>query len=48
MIEEARFMTSWLDGELEEGRFADARLEKRFRALLERLSKRIGETIPMA
>ena len=41
-------MTSWLDGELEEGRFADARLEKRFRALLERLSKRIGETIPMA
>jgi len=41
-------MTSWLDGELEEGRFADARLEKRFRALLERFSKRIGDTIPMA
>jgi hypothetical protein len=47
-IEKARFMTSWLDSELEECRFADARLGKRFRALPERLSKRIGETIPMA
>jgi hypothetical protein len=41
-------MTSWLDGELEECRFADARLGKRFRTLLERLSKRMGQTIPMA
>ncbi len=41
-------MTSWLDGELEECRFADARLGKRFRTLLERLSKGLGETIPMA
>ena len=41
-------MTSWLDGELEECQFADARLGKRFRTLLERLSKRMGETIPMA
>jgi len=48
MIEEARFMTSWLDGELEEGRFADVRLGKRFRTLLKRLSEGIGETIPMA
>jgi hypothetical protein len=41
-------MTSWLDGELEESRFLDARLGKRFRILLERLSKGMGETIPMA
>ena len=41
-------MTSWLDGELKKSRFLDARLGKRFRILLERLSKRMGETIPMA
>ena len=41
-------MTSWLDNELAECRFADERLGKRFRTLLERLSKGIGETIPMA
>ena len=41
-------MTSWLEGELEESRFLDARLGKRFRTLLERLSKSMGETIPMA
>ena len=41
-------MTSWLDGELEESRFLDARLGKRFRILLERLSQSMGETIPMA
>ena len=41
-------MTSWLDDELAECRFADVRLGKRFRALLERLSAGIGETIPMA
>ncbi len=40
-------MTSWLDDELEDCRFADARLGKRFRILLERLSKGLGETIPM-
>jgi Transposase DNA-binding len=47
-MKEARFMTSWLDGELEESRFLDARLGKRFRILLERLSQSMGETIPMA
>jgi len=47
-IEEARWITSWLDDELEECRFADARLGKRFRTLLEKLSKAIGETIPLA
>ena len=41
-------MTSWLDGELAECRFADVRLGKRFRTLLKRLSEGIGETIPMA
>ena len=41
-------MASWLDGELEECRFADARLGKRFRTLLEQLSTSLGETIPMA
>jgi len=41
-------MTSWLDDELAEGRFADVRLGKRFRSLLQRLSEGIGETIPMA
>ena len=40
-------MRSWLD-EVEECRFADARLGKRFRTLLEKLSKGLGETIPMA
>ncbi len=41
-------MTSWLDGEVGECRFADGRLRKRFRILLDRLSKGLGETIPMA
>jgi hypothetical protein len=41
-------MRPWLDEEVEECRFADARLRKRFRILLERLSKRLGEPIPMA
>jgi Transposase DNA-binding len=44
----ARWMTSWLDDELEECQFADARLGKWFRTLLEKLSKAIGETIPLA
>ena len=41
-------MTSWIDEELVGCEFADARLGKRFRALIERLSHAIGETIPMA
>jgi hypothetical protein len=41
-------MTSWLDDEVEGCRFGDGRLGKRFRILLERLSKGLGETIPMA
>lgn len=41
-------MRSWLDEEVEGCRFADGRLGKRFRVLLERLSKGLGETIPMA
>jgi hypothetical protein len=41
-------MTSWLDDEVKECRFGDGRLGKRFRILLERLSKGLGETIPMA
>ena len=41
-------MTSWLDEEVEGCRFADGRLGKRFRFLLERLAKGLGETIPMA
>ena len=41
-------MTSWLDDELEECRFADVRLGKRFRTLLEKFSQAIGETIPLA
>jgi hypothetical protein len=47
-MREAPFMTPWLDGELVKSRFLDARLGKRFRIPLERLSKRMGETIPMA
>jgi Transposase DNA-binding len=41
-------MTTWLDDEVEECSFADVRLGKRFRTLLERFSQAIGETIPMA
>src|SRR5262245_33585247 len=41
-------MASWLDDELAECGFADKRLAKRFRTLVERLSGGIGETIPMA
>ena len=35
-------MTSWLDEELAECRFADVRLGKRFRPLLGRLSEGVG------
>jgi hypothetical protein len=41
-------MTSWIDQELAGCAFADARLDKRFRTLVGRLSEGIGETIPMA
>jgi hypothetical protein len=39
---------SWIDQELEESRFADKRLGKRFRTLLEQLSEGTGESIPIA
>jgi hypothetical protein len=41
-------MTSWIDEELAGCAFGDARLEKRFRTLVERLSESVGETIPTA
>ena len=41
-------MTSWIDQELTGCEFADVRLAKRFKTLVERLSEGIGETIPMA
>ena len=41
-------MTSWIDQELAGCEFADARLAKRFRTVVEQLSQGIGETIPMA
>ena len=41
-------MTSWIDQELAGCEFADVRLDKRFRVLMERLSEGVGETIPMA
>lgn len=41
-------MTSWLEDELEGCSFADVRLGKRFRILVERLSQGLGETIPLA
>jgi hypothetical protein len=41
-------MTSWIDEELAGCEFADARLENRFKKLVEQLSDGVGETIPMA
>src|SRR5215831_1510895 len=41
-------MRSWIDEELVGCEFADVRLGRRFKALIERLSQAIGETIPMA
>src|SRR5215510_9947980 len=41
-------MTSWIDQELAGCKFADARLEKRFKRFVEQLAEGIGETIPMA
>jgi hypothetical protein len=39
---------SWIDQELAGCKFADARLGKRFKILVERLSEGVGESIPMA
>jgi len=39
---------SWIDEELAGCQFADARLDRRFRTLVARLSEGIGESIPMA
>src|SRR5436189_2682695 len=41
-------MPSWIDDELAGCKFADVRLDKRFRTLVEQLSEGVGETIPMA
>ena len=41
-------MASWVDEELAGCKFADVRLDKRFRTLVKRLSEGVGETIPMA
>jgi hypothetical protein len=41
-------MTSWIDQELAGCQFADVRLDKRFRNLMERLAEGVGETISMA
>jgi Transposase DNA-binding len=41
-------MMSWIDEEVAESQFADVRLSKRFKLLIERLAEGIGETIPMA
>ena len=41
-------MASWIDDELAGCEFADVRLEKRFKKVVQQLSEGIGETIPMA
>lgn len=41
-------LASWIDNELAGCTFADIRLGKRFRTLVERLSEGFGESIPMA
>jgi hypothetical protein len=38
---------AWIEQELLGGQFGDVRLEKRFRTLLEQLSDRVGESIPL-
>jgi hypothetical protein len=40
-------ITSWIDKEMEGCKFADVRLEQRFRLLMKSLSEGIGESIPM-
>jgi hypothetical protein len=41
-------MSSWIDQELAGCSFADARLGKRYRALMDQLSTGLGRTIPLA
>src|SRR5947209_16435649 len=38
----------WVDGEIDQGAFKDARLGKRFRELLTRMGGGLGESIPLA
>jgi hypothetical protein len=45
---EERQDDGWIDPEIAACEFADARLGKRFRSLLERLGDSVGESIPMA
>jgi Transposase DNA-binding len=40
-------MASWVDEEMAGCKFADARLDKRFRTFVKRLAEGMGETIPM-
>lgn len=40
--------TNWVDREINESAFKDARLGKRFRELLIRMGGGIGESIPLA
>ncbi len=39
---------TWLDGEVADSNFRDFRLHKRFRTLLGRLWRGMGQTIPFA
>ena len=41
-------MESWIEKEIEDSTFSDARLKNRFRSLLEQLSNAIGKPIPFA
>ncbi len=47
-VKESAGTPAWIDQELAGCTFADARLEKRFKVLVRRLSEGIGESIPMA
>ena len=47
-VTESPGVAAWIDQELAGCKFADVRLEKRFKVLVERLSEGIGESIPMA
>jgi hypothetical protein len=47
-VGESKRTASWVDQELAGCEFADVRLGKRFKTLVERLSEGIGESIPMA
>jgi hypothetical protein len=40
--------TSWVDGEIAACEFADVRLGRRFRTLLEQIGDAVGESVPMA